>query len=246
MESIGIIGFGRFGQLMALHLRDRLDVSVANRSDRSREASELGVEYATAKECAKKDIVVPCVPISALRSALQDISGHIGGNLVCDVCSVKIWPARWMEEILPKTCSIMGTHPLFGPDTTKKGLSGKTIALCPMRGVDMGCVEDFLRSLGLNTVVTTPDEHDRQMASSLAMIHYLGNALDNIGIEDIKLATKTHEKLKELVRITRNDSRQLFVDMHRYNPYVSDVRKRLIEELVTLDTELDRESRGVI
>jgi len=246
MDSIGIIGFGRFGQLMALHLRDRMDVFVTNRSDRSKEAEELGVEYASIGECASKDIVVPCVPISNLRASLERISGMVRSNLICDVCSVKMYPTRWMEEILPGKCSILGTHPLFGPDTTKKGLVGKTIALCPIRGVDIECIEGFLKSLGLNTVITTPEEHDRQMAGSLAMIHYLGNALDNIGVEEIRLATKTHEKLKELVRITRNDSRQLFLDMHRYNPFVSEKRKDLIEELKKLDMELDRESEDTI
>jgi len=242
LESIGIIGFGRFGQLMARYLRDRLDVFVSNRSDKSEIAKELGVEYTNIEECSTKDIVVPCVPIGVLRPTLEKISVHVSNNMVCDACSVKMWPVKWMLETLPKGCSILGTHPLFGPDTTKKGLDGKTIALCPVRNVEIEKVKRFLLSLGLRPYVTTPEEHDKQMASSLAMIHYLGNALDNLDIEKVELATKTHEKLMELVRITRNDSRELFIDMHRYNPFVSVIRKRLIEELKELDCFLDSEA----
>ncbi|MBN1785587.1 MAG: prephenate dehydrogenase/arogenate dehydrogenase family protein [Candidatus Methanofastidiosa archaeon] len=247
MESIGIIGFGRFGQLMAIHLKESLEVYVGNRSDKSAIAEEMGVNYAPIAECARKDIVVPCVPISQLEATLRSISGKVReDSLVCDVCSVKIWPAIWMSEILPRQCSILGTHPLFGPDTTKRGLGGKMIALCPIRGVDIEKVEGFLHSLGLVTKTTTPENHDMQMARSLALIHYLGNALDRLDIDSVELATKTHEKLRELVTITRNDSKQLFMDMHRYNPYVSKVRKELIGELVDLDKELDRNSIGII
>lgn len=242
MKSIGIIGLGRFGQLMAHFLKGHFDVYVSNRSDKRDIADYLGVRYVTIEECAMKDIVVPCVPISHLKDVLLYIAPLIKeGSFVFDVCSVKLLPSKWMEEILPNNCSILCTHPLFGPDTTKKGLDGKMIALCPVRGVDMEKVKAFVSGLGLVPISATPQEHDEQMARSLALIHFLGNALDKIDIDEVRLATKTHEKLRELVKITKNDSRELFIDMHKYNPFVSSVRKELISSLMELDNFLDKQ-----
>ena len=242
MKSIGIIGLGRFGQLMAHYLKGHFDVYVSNRSDKSEIAKYLGVHYVPIGECATKDIVVPCVPISHLKDVLLYIAPLLKeGSLVFDVCSVKLLPSRWMEEILPNNCSILCTHPLFGPDTTKKGLDGKMIALCPVRGVNIAKVQAYMTELGLVPIVSTPEEHDKQMAKSLALIHFLGNALDKIDIDEVRLATKTHEKLKELVKITKNDSKELFMDMHKYNPFVSSVRKELINNLLELDEFLDNQ-----
>jgi prephenate dehydrogenase len=39
------------------------------------------------------------------------------GQLIIDTCSVKERPLEWMLEELPDHVQIVGTHPLFGPDS---------------------------------------------------------------------------------------------------------------------------------
>lgn len=34
-----------------------------------------------------------------------------------DVCSVKVWPCRWLEKYCPDDVEILGSHPMFGPDS---------------------------------------------------------------------------------------------------------------------------------
>ena len=38
-----------------------------------------------------------------------------------------------MERLLPATASILGTHPMFGPDSARGGVAGLPMILCPVR-----------------------------------------------------------------------------------------------------------------
>lgn len=240
-HSVGIIGFGRFGQYVAKCLKDNFAVVVTNRTDRRKEAKRIGVRYTDQKECAKQDIVILCLSISSIEEVLNDVAPFLKkGALVLDTCSVKEYPVAVMQKIIPQYCECIGTHPLFGPDTTKNGIEGKKIALCPIRTKRLGRVVSFLEKIGLETIVLTPEEHDRQMARSLALIHFFGNALSKIDIKSVDVATATHERLKELVTIVENDSDQLFFDMHHYNRFTQEVRRKLIDELVSIDKRLSK------
>ncbi len=245
-KSLGIVGFGRFGQFMAGHLRDRFDVIATNRSDRSEDAARLGVSYGTLAECAAQDIVIVSVPISRIESVLSECSPHFQHDaLVCDVSSVKVHPCKMLEKYVPESCTKVGTHPLFGPDTARDGLGGHPVAVCPLGGHDISGLESFLTSLGLVVLRTTPEEHDRQMARSLALIHYLGSALSDLDIQSVTIKTATHARLCELVAITNNDSPQLLYDMHAYNPYAAEVRERLLGALHDLDNSLGKAAQDM-
>jgi prephenate dehydrogenase len=237
--TVGIIGFGRFGQFMAEHLRTKVDIIATNRSDRSADAARLGVSYGTLAECAAQETVIVSVPISHIGPVLKECTPHFSRDaLVCDVSSVKVHPCRMLERYVPEFCNKVGTHPLFGPDTAREGLAGHPVALCPLGGYDSSSMSDFIESMGLRVIETTPDEHDRQMARSLALIHYLGSALSGLDIESVTIKTATHARLCELVAITNNDSPQLLSDMHTYNPYAAEVREKVLSALHALDKRL--------
>lgn len=239
-KTLGIIGFGRFGQLTARYLKDYCEVSVYDCVDKRKEAEKLGVKLVSLKECASKDIIILCVPISALEGILKQISPLLKkGSFVFDVCSVKEEPVKIMKKWVPKECECIGTHPLFGPDTTNNGLKQKKIVLCPIKSKQVNKVKDFLEGLGLIVMVTTPKEHDRQMANSLDLIHLLGKLLHKIGVRKTELATPTHEMFMELMDIAKKDSEQLFIDMQTYNRFAPDVRKKMIKALIEIDGELD-------
>lgn len=239
-KTFGIIGFGRFGQLAAKHLKNHFKVFVSNRSDKSKEAKKIGVVLTSVEECAGKDIVLICVPISEFENILKRIIPFLKkGSLVLDACSVKEEPVKTMKKLVPKDCECISTHPLFGPDSAKDGLNGKKIVLCPVRTKHLKQVKDFLTSLGLIVIVTTPEDHDNQMAKSLALVHFIGKVLLNTGIKKTEISTPTHERLMELVDIVKNDTQQLAVDMQLHNRFTKKIRKKLIAEFIKFDGELD-------
>ena len=123
-KTVGIIGFGRFGQLTAKHLHPHFEVFVNSRTNREAEAKQLGVNFTTFDECAGQDIVIISVPISDFKTVLERVVPNLkDGALVMDVCSVKEEPVEIMEQLVPKNCDCMGTHPIFGPDSASSGLN---------------------------------------------------------------------------------------------------------------------------
>jgi len=239
-KSVGIIGFGKFGKFTAKILKNYFNVFVCDMADKKKQAEDLGVEFTSLEECASKDIVVICVPISNFENSVKKIIPYLKKkSIIADVCSVKEKPVEILGELIPKSCNCIGTHPLFGPDTASDSLKGKKIVICPIRINKLEKIVKFFENMGLQVHISKPDQHDMEMARSLALIHYLGKGLQSIEINNVKLTTPTHDKLMELVRIVRSDSEQLFLDMHKFNKYTENVRKSLIKELMKISGELD-------
>ena len=240
VKTVGIIGFGRFGKLSATILKPYFDIYIYdNNIDRKTHKNDEFF-YVDLKTCASKDVVLLCVPISSFEEVVKNIIPHLKkGSLVIDVCSVKELPVSIMKNNIPEYCECIGTHPLFGPDTIHNSLKGKKIVICPVKTMKLASIITFLEKLHLTVITISARDHDYQMAKSLALIHFIGRGLDTIGVKKISLATPTHNTFINLIDIVRNDSKQLFLDMHTYNRFTKEVRKNLIYELIKLDGELN-------
>ncbi len=116
--TVGIIGFGRFSQLMIRYLSEDCEVTVYDRRERAGDISRLGGHSGSLAAACACDIVIPAVPISAMKPTLIQIGPRLKPHtLVVDICSVKTYPVQWMLEILPANVDILATHPMFGPDS---------------------------------------------------------------------------------------------------------------------------------
>jgi prephenate dehydrogenase len=242
-QTMGIVGFGRFGRFAASHLRNYFDLSVFDRDDRLAEAQEIGVRIESLQKVAKSSIVLLCVPISQIRSVLMEIVPHLVENsLVVDTCSVKGYPVFQMETILPSHVEILGTHPLFGPDSAARGLQGKKIVLCPIRIRDLSTVKSFLNRLGLNVLISSPQNHDRLMASTQVIVQFLGRAFLEIGLTRQDMATPGYETLINILDVVQNDTWELFRDLQTFNRFAKEMREKLIDSLTTVNQRLDQET----
>ena len=84
------------------------------------------------------------VPVQQMEKVLRSIAKLVKpGALVIDVGSVKLKPAKLMKEILPAGVDIVGTHPLFGPQSGKKGIKNLNVVVCDVRGKRAACVRRF-------------------------------------------------------------------------------------------------------
>jgi prephenate dehydrogenase len=247
-QTMGIVGFGRFGRFAASHLRNYFDVSVYDSNNRLAEAREMRILIEPLEEVAKSSIVLLCVPISRIRSVLMEMVPHLAENsLVADTCSVKCYPLSLMKTILPSHVQVVGTHPLFGPDSAAKGLQGKKIVLCPVRMRNLSSVESFLSRLGLNVLITSPENHDRLMASTQVVVQFLGRAFLELGLGRQDMATPGYETLISILDVVQNDTWELFRDLQTFNRFAKETRERLIESLIKVNQRLDREaSRRIV
>ncbi len=238
---IGIIGYGRFGRLAARYLSVDYPVLVCGRREIAKENMPAGVRVASFDDVCHQRIVLPCMPISSFKEVLAAAAPLLRPDaLVADVCSVKVMPVRWMEAALPETVSILGTHPMFGPDSASAGLEGMKIALCRVRINDdmYGKVVAFLSRSGLAVIETTPEEHDRQIAVSLALTHFIGRSLAAFGARELAIDTEGYKRLLHILGVVEHDTHQLFTDMHRYNPFAEEIRAAFMNAMAAIESEL--------
>jgi prephenate dehydrogenase len=239
-KTVGIYGLGRFGSFYARLLAGHFNLRAYSRNP-GREAPP-GVERVDEDKLLSAPVVILCVAISALEEVLKRIAGRLRpGTLVMDTCSVKALPAAWMAEILPPGVSILATHPMFGPDSARSGVEGLPLILSPVR-VDGETVAEwsgFFTSLGLKVLKMKPEEHDREAAFTQGLTHYLGRVLADLSLRDSPIASRGYAKLLDIIGQTCNDSRQLFVDLQRYNPYTRQMRTALGEALRDINFLLD-------
>ncbi len=242
MKELGIIGFGQFGQFMARHLAPFFDVSVYDQNNLQIEAKECGVKWRDFENVSSKPIVIFATPLKNFEEVLKHSTKFLQPDGLClDVCSVKMKPIELMREHLPETVEIIGTHPLFGPQSGRRGIVGMRIALCPVRTTNTEKIKNFLADeLKLKVFEKSPEAHDREMAHVQALTHFVARALEELHIEESELATVSYEELMRAARLVSEDSWELFQTIQSGNPFAEPKRKSFIEKLVELENRLGK------
>lgn len=244
MKSLGLVGFGQFGQLAARTLKPHFDVLVTDVAPGAEAAAHAaGVAFGALEEAAIREVVVVAVPVPAMRAVFTALGPHLKpGTLVADVGSVKMLPAQWMAEILPAHVDIIATHPLFGPQSAKEGLQGLRFVICPIRGERHERVAAFGRSLGLTVTITSAEEHDREMAYVQALTHLIGRSLVNLGIPDEQLKTASYQHLLELCSLIGTDTFELFTAIQTQNPFAAEVATAFVDQARSLLDQVSAKS----
>lgn len=188
------------------------------------------------ESCARCDYVVLAVPVQAMASVLEAIAPHLRpGATVIDVASVKVKMAALMLSTLPEYVQVIGTHPLFGPESAREGVKGHRIAICPIRAPRSARVFRFLqRGLGLDVILTTPEEHDRDMATVQGLTHLVAKALTSMGPLPTSLTTQSFSLLAQAAAQVSGDSDALFRAIEHDNPYAATVRAEFLKSVQAL------------
>lgn len=249
--TIGIIGFGNFGSLLASILKKHAEIRVyhyKNNKEFLNKAKIIGVKFCDLKTTSQSDIVIIAVPISKTEGIIKNISQFIEPNaIVMDVCSVKIYPCRWLKKYIPVYANTIGTHPMFGPATTNFNLKKQVwnlkehqIVLCPVNISEKKLkeVKKLFKNLGLKIIQTTPQEHDRQNAATLGLVHFLGRSLWKAGIREQEIFTPGFKDLLKIYRHTMGDTWRLFYDMNNYNPYAKKIRRNFLNSCQKIEGKI--------
>ncbi|GJM19542.1 MAG: hypothetical protein DHS20C14_17550 [Phycisphaeraceae bacterium] len=244
--TIGLLGFGAFGRLAATHFTPHAAVTVHDPNVSETDILSTGAQSGSLKISASCDAVVLAVPVQALPAALDAIAPHVRpGTIVADVASVKTLPVQWMLERLPAHTHVVGTHPLFGPQTAREhgAIAGEPIALCRARIDDdtFARVREFVEgTLGLAPVELTPDEHDKQMAMVQVLTHLVGHAANSMDLPELPTATVAYRRLLQMKRNTQGDSEELFEAIQRLNPHAAAARDAFLTHM----TDVARRAQG--
>jgi len=233
IETIGIIGNGQFSKLMQKYLAPYFALHVYDRKD----------ENTTLEKVCKSDIVIFAIPVQSLEESCREVSKFVNEEtVVMDVTSVKVRPLEILKKYFPDN-PILGTHPIFGPQTEKDlgGIKSLPIVLSDVSVTDelYNNIVHFLSSvLELKIIEQTPDEHDKDMAKVQGLSHFIGRALSHMNIDYLPTGTHSYNQLVKLQELVGTDSWGLFETIQNNNPYICDMRQEFIDELRRLEDKL--------
>ncbi len=241
--QVGIVGYGDFTKVMIEHLAPHTEIVVSSRSRNSGDAGH-GARFAGVDEVLAQPIIIPSIPAQFFASFFGEHHDKVNPDaLVVDVASVKTVPLQVLSELLPPTCQIIGTHPMFGPASIAKngGIQGLKCVVCPVRASDgaVRALDTFLsQTLGLQVIHRTPEQHDREMAYVQGLSHYVGRVMDGMGIPASDLSTLAYDDLLDMKRIQGGDSWDLFHSIMHENPYAGEVHQEFLRACQQLDERL--------
>jgi prephenate dehydrogenase len=247
-RSIGLIGFGAFGRLIAAHLGTLVPIFAYDPAAGEPAAKMPGkdVTLCDAATAAACDLVILAMPVPQLAAAIATIKPHLRpGATVIDVCSVKVLPAQIMLADLPDHVEIIGTHPMFGPQSARGGVKGLKIVICPIRGGGARVLAAYLRkTLGLDAIIATPEQHDREAAMVQGLTHLIAKVLVEMEPLPRDMTTVSFDLLMRAVDMVRYDAPDVFYAIERLNPFVPDVRRRFFGLAADLAETLERNGDG--
>lgn len=225
---VAIVGYGQFGRFMAKHLRPYCTIVPIQRKT-------------SAQKISACDIVIFAVPWSGLAEVVTKLKPHISSHaVIIDVMSVKQKPLALLTKAF-KGHEILGTHPIFGPQSGKHGLTDLPIVLCNVSFTKKHylAVKRFLRkTLKLKVIEQTAKKHDRDMAHVQGLTHFIGRAIVQMDIKSHATNTKSYEQLLELKNLIGNDSLELFKTIQKTNPEATKVRRNFQKQLHKIEKEL--------
>ncbi|HVZ30110.1 MAG TPA: prephenate dehydrogenase/arogenate dehydrogenase family protein [Asticcacaulis sp.] len=242
VHKLGLFGLGAFGRLIVKHLSPYFDIYAHDPSPHARAfAKRHNVTLASFEETAACRIVVLAAPVRALKSLAEAIAPHVHPRaLVIDVGSVKMKPAQWLLDALPKSVYILCTHPLFGPQSARKGIHDLEIVVCPVRVRRLGPIERFFKeTLDLKVSFATPEQHDKALAAVQGLTHLIAKVLS--GLEPLPKVhtTRSYDLMMQGVGLVQGDSDELFLSIERDNPFAAEIRKRFFHEIDQLRGRLE-------
>ena len=237
MNSVGIIGFGRFGKVLANILQKGFAIKVY---DENQNPSMHGIEKSSLDDVLNEKTVFVAVPIREFDNVINKISPLLKkGTTIIDVCSVKIHPTEIMKKKLDPSIGIIATHPMFGPDSFLSNNKLK-IMMNNTRDTnkDFSFWKRFFTDQGIKVMEMTPDKHDQMAAKTQGVTHFLGRMLKEYGIRKTEIDTQGFRDLLDLVEQTCNDTWDLYADLQLFNPYTENMIKELKSATTSLDNRL--------
>lgn len=247
--KLGIIGAGAMGSWFARFARQNgWDVSITdiNVAKARQVAKEVGVEAAGSNEEAvvDADIAVVAVPIAVTPEVVREVAKHVrAGSLLMDVASAKADVVEEMRKLDVKF-ELVSLHPLFGPGA--RSVKNRIFVSVPIRpGKVYRGFKQRMGELGAEVVEMKADDHDRLMAITQCMTHFVLmaylSALRSMkrAKQAEKLQTPISSSLFELAKAFLATSPDMHGELQVQNKYSSIARSAMLEACRSLDVALE-------
>ncbi|HET8524283.1 MAG TPA: prephenate dehydrogenase/arogenate dehydrogenase family protein [Thermomicrobiales bacterium] len=185
MQRITIIGLGLIGGSIGLGLRQwsqensksgeesiqvtGFDTDLEQQHYAQKIKAVDKTEWNLEKAVRDADLVVVAAPVRAIRETFEDIAPHLHhGAIVTDTGSTKTDVLTWANELLPRTVSFVGGHPMAGKAQSIEGAEATlfkeaTWCIAPSPYASEDAIRNVLgmvAALGAEPFFIDPVEHD--------------------------------------------------------------------------------------
>lgn len=228
-NPVGIIGYGRFGQTLAQLLAEDFSVKIYDSIKPT--TLPASIEYVDCESLLSLSTIFIAVPIRKFAETIKKIAPKLGKNTtIIDVCSVKTYPVKIMQQELPAHVGIIATHPLFGPDSIKDNHTLRMV-MHSTRDVHhcFSFWKDFFATKKISIIEMLPEEHDQLAAKTQSLTHFIGRCLEKMNCTSTPIDTNGYKKLLSVMEQTCNDSFELFTDLIQFNPYSREILDKFLQ-----------------
>ena len=254
VEKVAVLGgTGKMGRWFARFFKNKgYRVVIGGRSPKKNKivAKELGVESASSNIDAARgaDIVVVSTSIETVPETIMKIRDSIDkGSIVFDIASVKTGISEALEVLHSKGAKVTSIHPMFGP--AADSIKGKKIIVVPVVKDDEATAwaVDFFNKEGAEVhIVKNAEEHDRIIAVTLSLTHFLNISLGRIlakqDIQKVKeLAGTTFSLQLTLTEAVLSEDPELYYGIEALNPYFKELAADFMS--IVKETYVDLDSK---
>jgi len=177
MNVTVIGGGGRMGRWLVRHFLSQghnIRISDVKTEEAVAFAESVGASFSghNPEAVEDADLTLVSTPITVVPQVLREIAPSVKeDSIVAEISSLKSHVVPVLLEMAETHTNTLSIHPLFGPGVKK--LEEEKIALIPV--VDPASeVESVTRFFpGVEVVVVGAEEHDRAMALTLSLPHFL-------------------------------------------------------------------------
>ena len=241
-RQIGIIGLGLIGGSLALALKDHRVLGWDSDEVTCEYAQNNGfcevAEVSGMKDC---DVVFVCVPVAAMKSALERAYGVLGDSvIISDVASVKA-PFELAKG------RYVGGHPMAGTEkggiaSSKPHLFQNAYWVITSTGSDADVVTGIVKSIGALPLYMTAADHDRAVAMYSHVPHAVAYALASAAL-DSSVKPIAGSGFLDTTRIAKSDEKFWTEVFSLNSANVSAGISAYISELTKLNSFIERGDR---
>jgi prephenate dehydrogenase len=228
ITSVGIVGHGHFGQFLET-LAERFFPDVTRKVYSRRHVPD-GARFFDLVEVSRCDVVILCGAIAEYEEQVRAVVAHAPiETILVDVATVK----KHTSQLCQKYCEgrhFISTHPMFGPESYRKHAGNVTGFRIVVTDYSLPMdtylqLKNMFAALGFIIIEMTADEHDRRLAETLFLTHYVGQSIVAGGFTRTAIDTLSFQFLMDAVESVKGDG-ALFRDVYRFNPYCRAVAER--------------------
>ncbi len=255
MKATVIGGAGRMGRWLVKHFIDlgyNVTIADINMKDAMAFANKVGADVATTNQEAVENasLIVISVPIESTVNVINKIASYLTPSMkLIEIASLKSNILPFLKKIVKeKRVTVISLHPLFGPGV--RSLNKKRIALIPVSDPNIELRDARKLFPSADIFVVNVDVHDRIMALTLSVPHFINIAFASlISEEDLRLLKRLGGTTFSLQLIiaegVMSEDPNLYASIQMNNVYTRDYLEKLLLKMKELKVAIDNKNVDV-